>query len=108
MAAQQLSEFLSAVDPAPPSFVEVVAVGLQRGGFDMPTSLNKADPAEVISMFPAEGEGSLNLAKKAFIRRAIEKATMPLARPPVTAIVPLPPPAPRQDQLNVVRAWHQR
>ena len=75
-AQQQMTDFLNAVDtPVAPTWVPAIVSGLALGGFDWPSTLNKADPTEVIAAFPAEGESKLNPARKAFVRRAIEAAT---------------------------------
>ena len=68
-------------------------------GFDLPADLHKADPADVIAAFAAEGEGMLNPARKAFVRRAIERAS--IKKETFTDTVPAPSPAQvsRMDKL---------
>ena len=85
MAAQQLAEFLASVDAAPPSFVEAIASGLQRGGFDTPASLNKADSAEVIGMFPAATAQAAAEARADSQPKQLQAGLLRRTWPPVAA-----------------------
>ena len=100
MASQLILEFLRAVDSAPPSFVESVALALHQGGFETTESLDMAEASEVFTTFPAEGENILTAPKRAFIRRAIAAASRPVAAPPSQALAVMQPPVQNFDHLN--------
>ena len=69
-----MQSFLEKVGANIPTYVQVVKTGLTQIGFVQPTDLAGADESEVIAGFPSEGEGALNPAQKAFVRRAIRLA----------------------------------
>ena len=75
MAAPQMLDFLRSVDASAPGFVEAVSTVLVTGGFDTSDTLNQAVAAEVLDMFPVDGQGKLTAPKKAFVRRAIASAS---------------------------------
>ena len=88
MASAAFVTFITSVDDTPPAFADAVASALHDGGFPSTQSLDKAVPAEVFEVFPAEGERMLTAPKKAFVRRVIEKASAGEQ----TALAVLPPP----------------
>ena len=100
-----MDAFLQTVDVAPPANVAALVAGLSAGGYAEPEHLNMAEANEVLSVFPADGEGKLAPPDKSFLRRAIMKASMPPLLPPVAAAAVVNPPElpvqiPRSDRLQ--------
>ena len=91
-----MQAFLTSVDEAAPANLEQIVAGLALGGFTTPTQLDKADETEVLAAFPSEGHGSLNPAGKAFVRRAIRKASRQSEAASAVLPTEAPPPTPRE------------
>ena len=64
-----MDAFLQTVDVAPPANVAALVAGLSAGGYAEPEHLNMAEANEVLSVFPADGEGKLAPPDKSFLRR---------------------------------------
>ena len=71
----RMEAFLRTVDDVVPANLEVIVQGLAKAGFHSPEHLDQADAAEAIEAFPQEGDSRLLPAGKAFVRRAIAKAS---------------------------------
>ena len=87
-----MDAFLRTVDEAVPANLLDIIKGLADGGYTLPVHLDHADAAETIAEFPQDGNGKLLPAGKAFVRRAIAKASLK----EVTV--------PQQQQLSVVQS----
>ena len=92
---------MKTVDDTVPAYLGAVINGLGLGGFNLPADLYQADAAEVIEVFPTEGDGKLNPAGKAFIRRAIALANR---KKEVAGALPVDSPSqhPRLEKLEDV------
>ena len=102
MASVQMMDFLLTVDAAPPAYVAAISTVLVTGGFDTSATLNQADAAEVLAMFPSAGEERVTAPMKAFIRRAIACASAPAAASTALAVLPPTPQVQPQSQLNEI------
>ena len=70
-----MEAFWRTVDEAVPANMAALVRGLAAGGCTLPEHLDHSDSAETIAEFPQEGVGKLLPASKAFLRRAIAKAS---------------------------------
>ena len=95
-----MEAFLRTVDEAAPANLVDIVKGLADGGYTLPVHLDHADAAETIAEFPQEGNSKLLPAGKAFVRRAITKASLKVdvVSQQQLSVVQAPPPD-RLDEL---------